>query len=67
VVGQYGRPKDDVPVFSNGRGRVPYWAFTKQILYPAMTRQSALTGALVVQTRMVAMGPGGLEPPTNGL
>jgi hypothetical protein len=25
--GECGRPKDDVLVFSNGRGRVPYWAF----------------------------------------
>jgi integrase len=36
--GECGRPDNDILVFSNGRGRVPYWAFTKQILYPAMTR-----------------------------
>jgi integrase len=33
-----GRPADDVLVFSTGTGPVPYWTFTKGILYPAMKR-----------------------------
>jgi integrase len=36
--GECGRPADNVLVFSTGEGPVPYWAFTKQILYPAMKR-----------------------------
>jgi integrase len=36
--GECGRPENDVLVFSTGSGSIPYWAFTKQILYPALKR-----------------------------
>jgi integrase len=33
-----GRPADDMLVFSIGSGPIPYWTFTKGILYPALKR-----------------------------
>lgn len=36
--GECGAPANNVLVFSTGTGPIPYWAFTKQILYPALKR-----------------------------
>lgn len=36
--GECGRPADDALVFSTGCGPIPYWRFTKGILYPALKR-----------------------------
>jgi integrase len=36
--GDCGKPGDDVLVFSTGEGPIPYWKFTRGILYPAMKR-----------------------------
>ena len=36
--GECSKPADDVLVFSTGSGPIPYWSFTKSILYPALKR-----------------------------
>jgi integrase len=36
--GECGAPANDVLVFSTGTGPIPFGAFTKQILYPALKR-----------------------------
>jgi integrase len=36
--GECGKPEGDTLLFSTGDGPVPFWTFTKGILYPAMKR-----------------------------